>query len=120
MSSSDQSMGCTRPHAACWPLLEASHCRGRHWSTRLLTMPRRKASGIHMPTDARPIRPDVIYRLAAARVAIFNLAVDAVEEMNESLSRKVGPWNCRAGQNSLIIRVDGILAPMLPHVLCYA
>src|SRR6266550_780951 len=62
MSSSDQSMGCTRPHAACWPLWEASHCRGRNWSTRLLTMPPRKASGIYMPTNARLLRPDVIDR----------------------------------------------------------
>src|SRR5438094_8230370 len=62
MSSSDQSMGCTRPHAACWPLWEASHCRGRNWSTRLLTMPPRKASGIYMLTNARLLRPDVIDR----------------------------------------------------------
>lgn len=27
---------------------------------------------------------------------------------------KVEPWNCRAGQNSLIIRVDGSLAPCFP------
>src|SRR5438477_4415513 len=80
MSSSDQSMGCTRPHAACWPLWEASHCRGRNWSTRILTMPPRKASGIYMPTNARLLRPDVIDRLADAGVAIFNFAVDAVDE----------------------------------------
>jgi hypothetical protein len=24
------------------------------------------------------------------------------------------PWNCRAGQNSMIIRVDGTLAPCFP------
>jgi len=41
----DQSTGCTRPPAAFWPLWEASHCCGRNWSTRLLTMPPRKASG---------------------------------------------------------------------------
>src|SRR2546425_2290518 len=27
---------------------------------------------------------------------------------------RVEPWNCRAGQNSLIIRVDGTLAPCFP------
>ena len=76
----DQSTGCTRPPAAFWPLWEASHCCGRNWSTRLLTMPPRKASGIYMPTNARLLRPDVIDRLADAGVAIFNFAVDAVDE----------------------------------------
>ena len=33
-----------------------------------------------MPTNARLLRPDVIYRLADAGVAIFNFAVDAVDE----------------------------------------
>src|SRR2546426_688042 len=80
MSSSDQWRGFSRPHARCWPLWEASHCRGRNWSTRLLTMPPRKASGIYMPTNARLLRPDVIDRLADAGVAIFNFAVDAVDE----------------------------------------
>jgi len=27
---------------------------------------------------------------------------------------KLEPWNCRAGQNSIIIRVDGTLAPCFP------
>src|SRR5207248_9546458 len=72
MSSSDQSMGCTRPHAACWPLWEASHCRGRNWSTRLHTMPPRKASGIYMPTNARLLRPDVIDRFLLIEQEHFN------------------------------------------------
>ena len=33
-----------------------------------------------MPTNARLLRPDVIDRLADAGVAIFNFAVDAVDE----------------------------------------
>src|SRR5580700_5574574 len=35
---------------------------------------------IYMPTNARLLRPDVIDRLADAGVAIFNFAVDAVDE----------------------------------------
>src|SRR6266566_4063360 len=141
MSSSDQSMGCTRPHAACWPLWEASHCRGRNWSTRLLTMPPRKASGIYMPTNARLLRPDVIDRSPMIEQEHFKQyeandtfihrqdwpkvdelidcliqknesgykmvnSVKRLQDMKDFLRGKVEPWNCRAGQNSLIIRVD--------------
>ena len=35
-------------------------------------------------------------------------------DMKDFLRGKVEPWNCRAGQNSLIIRVDGSLAPCFP------
>jgi hypothetical protein len=34
--------------------------------------------------------------------------------MKDFLRGKVEPWNCRAGQNSLIVRVDGTLAPCFP------
>src|SRR5256885_2483271 len=40
----------------------------------------KKGFWIYMPTNARLLRPDVIYRLADAGVAIFNFAVDAVDE----------------------------------------
>jgi MoaA/NifB/PqqE/SkfB family radical SAM enzyme len=35
-------------------------------------------------------------------------------DMKAFMRGKVEPWNCRAGQNSLIIRVDGTLAPCFP------
>lgn len=35
-------------------------------------------------------------------------------EMKNWMRGKVEPWSCRAGQNSLIIRVDGTLAPCFP------
>jgi len=41
-------------------------------------------------------------------------SVQRLEDMKEFLRGKVRPWNCRAGQNSLIIRVDGTLAPCFP------
>ena len=34
--------------------------------------------------------------------------------MNHFMGGNQYPWNCRAGQNSLIIRVDGTLAPCFP------
>ena len=41
-------------------------------------------------------------------------SVKRLQDMKEFMRGKVEPWNCRAGQNSLIIRVDGTLAPCFP------
>ena len=41
-------------------------------------------------------------------------SVKRLNGMREFLRGKLEPWNCRAGQNSLIIRVDGTLAPCFP------
>ena len=41
-------------------------------------------------------------------------SVKRLQDMKEFLRGKVEPWNCRAGQNSIIIRVDGSLAPCFP------
>jgi MoaA/NifB/PqqE/SkfB family radical SAM enzyme len=41
-------------------------------------------------------------------------SVKRLEDMKQFLRGQVEPWNCRAGQNSLIIRVDGTLAPCFP------
>ena len=41
-------------------------------------------------------------------------SVKRLNDMKEFLRGKVEPWNCRAGQNSLIIRTDGTLAPCFP------
>ena len=35
-------------------------------------------------------------------------------QMKEFMRGKIEPWGCRAGQNTLIIRVDGTLAPCFP------
>jgi MoaA/NifB/PqqE/SkfB family radical SAM enzyme len=37
-----------------------------------------------------------------------------LNEMRDFMRGKVQSWNCRAGQNSMIIRVDGTLAPCFP------
>jgi MoaA/NifB/PqqE/SkfB family radical SAM enzyme len=41
-------------------------------------------------------------------------SVKRLNDMKDFLRGKVEPWNCRAGQNSMIIRVDGTLAPCFP------
>lgn len=41
-------------------------------------------------------------------------SVRRLEDMKQFMRGKVEPWNCRAGQNNVIIRVDGTLAPCFP------
>ena len=41
-------------------------------------------------------------------------SVRRLEQMKEFMRGKLQEWNCRAGQNSLIIRTDGTLAPCFP------
>lgn len=41
-------------------------------------------------------------------------SVKRLRDMKDFMRGKLEPWNCRAGQNSLIIRTDGTLAPCFP------
>ncbi len=41
-------------------------------------------------------------------------SVQRLNDMKDFMRGKVKPWNCRAGQNSMIVRVDGTLAPCFP------
>jgi MoaA/NifB/PqqE/SkfB family radical SAM enzyme len=41
-------------------------------------------------------------------------SIKRLRDMGEFMRGKVEPWNCRAGQNNVIIRVDGSLAPCFP------
>jgi MoaA/NifB/PqqE/SkfB family radical SAM enzyme len=41
-------------------------------------------------------------------------SVKRLQDIKDFLRGKVEPWNCRAGQNSLIIRTAGTLAPCFP------
>jgi MoaA/NifB/PqqE/SkfB family radical SAM enzyme len=41
-------------------------------------------------------------------------SVKRLQDMKAFLRGQVEPWNCRAGQNSIIIRTDGTLAPCFP------
>lgn len=41
-------------------------------------------------------------------------SVQRLTEMKSFISKELKSWNCRAGMNSLIIRMDGTLAPCFP------
>jgi MoaA/NifB/PqqE/SkfB family radical SAM enzyme len=41
-------------------------------------------------------------------------STERLAQMKQFMSGELEPWNCRAGQNTLIIRVDGTLAPCFP------
>src|SRR5215467_9146207 len=41
-------------------------------------------------------------------------SVQRLNEMKDFMRGRVEPWSCRAGQNNVIIRVDGSLAPCFP------
>jgi MoaA/NifB/PqqE/SkfB family radical SAM enzyme len=41
-------------------------------------------------------------------------SVERLSQMKEFIQGDLEDWNCRAGQNSLIVRVDGTLAPCFP------
>jgi MoaA/NifB/PqqE/SkfB family radical SAM enzyme len=41
-------------------------------------------------------------------------SIKRLDDMKHFMRGKVEPWNCRAGQNNVIIRVDGTLAPCFP------
>ncbi len=41
-------------------------------------------------------------------------SVERLAQMKQFMRGDLEPWNCRAGQNTLIIRVDGTLAPCFP------
>ena len=41
-------------------------------------------------------------------------SIKRLNDMKDFMRGKVEPWNCRAGQNNMIIRVDGTLAPCFP------
>ena len=40
--------------------------------------------------------------------------IQHMQDMKQLMRGNVPPWQCRAGQNSLIIRTDGTLAPCFP------
>jgi MoaA/NifB/PqqE/SkfB family radical SAM enzyme len=41
-------------------------------------------------------------------------SIERLAQMKDFLYGSLGDWNCRAGQNTLIIRTDGTLAPCFP------
>ena len=41
-------------------------------------------------------------------------SVERLAQMKNFIQGELEDWNCRAGHNSLIVRVDGTLAPCFP------
>lgn len=41
-------------------------------------------------------------------------SIERIAEMKQFMRGQLRPWNCRAGQNTVIVRVDGSLAPCFP------
>jgi MoaA/NifB/PqqE/SkfB family radical SAM enzyme len=41
-------------------------------------------------------------------------SIERLAQMKQFMRGELEPWNCRAGQNTVIIRVDGTLAPCFP------
>ena len=41
-------------------------------------------------------------------------SVERLAQMKDFMHGDLEPWNCRAGQNTMIIRVDATLAPCFP------
>ncbi|HEV2425336.1 MAG TPA: radical SAM protein [Terriglobia bacterium] len=41
-------------------------------------------------------------------------SIKRLNDMKDFMRGKLEPWNCRAGQNNVIVRVDGTLAPCFP------
>jgi len=41
-------------------------------------------------------------------------SIERIAQMKQFMRGDLEPWNCRAGQNTVIVRVDGTLAPCFP------
>lgn len=67
------------------------------------------------PED-RPQVNDVLDWLITKQKTGYGMtnSIERLAQMKDFMSGDLEPWNCRAGQNTLIIRVDGTLAPCFP------
>jgi MoaA/NifB/PqqE/SkfB family radical SAM enzyme len=67
------------------------------------------------PED-RPAVGEVLDWLIAKQQAGYGMtnSIERLAQMKDFMRGDLEPWNCRAGQNTLIIRVDGTLAPCFP------
>jgi MoaA/NifB/PqqE/SkfB family radical SAM enzyme len=66
--------------------------------------------------DDRPKVCDTLDWLIEKQKAGYGMtnSIERLAQMKEFMHGEMEPWNCRAGQNTLIIRVDGTLAPCFP------
>lgn len=67
------------------------------------------------PEDRRAVR-EVLEWLIDKQKAGYGMtnSTTRLAEMKDFMEENLEPWNCRAGQNTVIIRVDGTLAPCFP------
>ena len=86
------------------PMTEQSHFKHLDENSTYLT-----------PEDW-PKVDDLLDYLNAKRAEGYKMVnpVQHMEDMKVLMRGEVPSWNCRAGQNSLIIRTDGTLAPCFP------
>jgi MoaA/NifB/PqqE/SkfB family radical SAM enzyme len=63
-----------------------------------------------------PMVCELIDRLVARQRAGYKMvnSVERLLQMKDFIHGELNDWNCRAGHNSLIVRVDGTLAPCFP------
>jgi MoaA/NifB/PqqE/SkfB family radical SAM enzyme len=66
--------------------------------------------------DDRPLVCDLLDWLIEKQKAGYGMtnSVERLAQMKDFMRGDLEPWNCRAGQNTLIVRVDGTLAPCFP------
>jgi len=67
------------------------------------------------PED-QPRVVEVLDWLIAKQKAGYRMinSIERLAQMKDFMRGELEPWNCRAGQNTVIIRVDGTLAPCFP------
>jgi MoaA/NifB/PqqE/SkfB family radical SAM enzyme len=106
-------------------LTEIAHDHGISTDYHINEMPLIEQSHFRHLDDENPtyIRPEdrpqvcaVLDWLIAKQKAGYGMtnSVERLAQMKEFMKGDLEPWNCRAGQNTLIIRVDGTLAPCFP------
>lgn len=86
------------------PMLDAPHFRHRD------------GNSTHITPEDWPAVDETIDWLIEKNRSGYRMVNSArrLEEMKAFLRGKLQQWDCRAGQNSLIIRTDGTLAPCFP------
>ena len=74
------------------------------------------ANGTYIAPEDWPAADGLIDWLIAKNQSGYKMvnSVRRLEQMKNFMRGKLEQWDCRAGQNSLIIRTDGTLAPCFP------
>ncbi len=73
-------------------------------------------NGTFIRREDWPLVDDLVDWLIARNREGYQMVNSAkrLADMKDFLRGRVEPWNCRAGQNSIVIRTDGTLAPCFP------